>query len=354
MRGPYLIILTLSASCRLGFDARSDATTHVDANLASARLRKPIVIPASFASEQLTDFPILVAATDPELAHARADGRDLLFADAASVILPHELLEWDGQGALRAWVRVPVVATSETTFFVYYGGDPQPALDPTAVWSSYAGVWHFDGGSPIDSSPRASPTTILGAPAASPGVTGGSLTFNGQNDSLTIANPIGLGDFRFTLSAWVNGASAASGNDYVIDFANLTAADPSKVSLKLTDNVATVTLRDDGGVLVEMSGGPNLATAWHHVAAVGDGATASVLVDGTVVATVGLPPGSATTVDASIGRHARLDVCCFFEGAIDEPRITNSARPPAWLAAEFANQRSPMTTAVLGPEQQVR
>lgn len=78
---------------------------------------------------------------------------------------------------------------------------------------------------------------------------------------------------------------------------------------------------------VEISGGPSLAGAWHHVAGTWDGTTARLYVDGNLVASSpssGRPSGAATLY-IGYGHHA-----AWFAGVIDQvayyPRALTAAR----------------------------
>src|SRR5215470_5159291 len=127
-----LVVVACAGCGRVGFDIAPAANGY----------RKAIAV--RYAGATLTNFPVsVVLAGDGDLAaHARADGGDVQF-EGASGRLDCEVVSYDA-GSLEAWVRVPAIATGDTTFYVTYGGAPR-AGDPAATWASdtFAGVWHL-------------------------------------------------------------------------------------------------------------------------------------------------------------------------------------------------------------------
>ncbi len=105
--------------------------------------RKPLAIDGSFVAATLTDQPVLVDFTDPELiGKLQVDGDDIVFTAAdGTTRLDHKLDSLNAAtGSVTAWVRVPTVAASSNTdFFIYYGNatavsqqSPQQVFGPDA------------------------------------------------------------------------------------------------------------------------------------------------------------------------------------------------------------------------------
>ena len=116
------------------------------------------------------DFPVFVDHTDPELRCTPAGpgcagppgvvqssgGDDIVFQgeDAATCgamtppcPLSHELQSYDGiAGRVRAWVRLPSLATGRVLHMYYGNGSiTLPTERPRAVWDAdYVGVWHLE------------------------------------------------------------------------------------------------------------------------------------------------------------------------------------------------------------------
>ena len=117
---------------------------------ASWSYRKKITIDRSKVPSTLTDFPVLVSfTTDTDLAaDAQDDADDLLItAGDGTTKLAHEIEKFNGStGELVAWVKVPVLSSTESTvLYLYYGNAGAASQqNATGVWdSNYKGVWHL-------------------------------------------------------------------------------------------------------------------------------------------------------------------------------------------------------------------
>ena len=87
--------------------------------------RKEITIDATKVTANLTNFPVLIAITDTNLASdAQPDGDDILFTGAdGATQLDHEIESYtDSTGDLVTWVEVPSLSSStDTIIYMYYG-----------------------------------------------------------------------------------------------------------------------------------------------------------------------------------------------------------------------------------------
>jgi len=120
-------------------------------------------------TETLANVPVLVRLSTAIAGFSYADfadanGGDLIFTDeSGSVVYPHEIDEWHVGGESLVWVKLPVMANG-TKFKAAWGGGRGATALPAengraarplaaAVWSDYAGVWHFneDSGTAFDS-----------------------------------------------------------------------------------------------------------------------------------------------------------------------------------------------------------
>ena len=105
--------------------------------------RKPLAVDPALVTSDLTDQPVLIEFTDPELVgKLQADGDDVVFTAAdGTTRLDHELEAVDAAGgAVTAWVRVPLVSSSAAAeLFMYYGNSSATdQQDPEAVWGAEA------------------------------------------------------------------------------------------------------------------------------------------------------------------------------------------------------------------------
>jgi hypothetical protein len=112
--------------------------------------RKKITIDASKVPSDLTNFPVLINTTDPDLTAAQANFNDILFtAGDGSTKLDHEIEKYNSStGEIVAWVEVRSLSgTTNTELYLYYGnGNCVDQRNPTGagVWEpNYASVWHL-------------------------------------------------------------------------------------------------------------------------------------------------------------------------------------------------------------------
>ena len=91
-------------------------------------------------SNDLTDFPVLISVTDPDLVQTNeALGRDIVFTTSdGTTKLFHEVERFDNTtGEIVAWVNFPTLsATSTTDIYMYYKGN--------TVGYNSADVWNDD------------------------------------------------------------------------------------------------------------------------------------------------------------------------------------------------------------------
>lgn len=325
--------------------------------------RKRITVSTSMTAATLNDFPLVIQATDPELAAgARTDGADLVFtASDGSTALSFELQTWE-EGQLLAWVRLPELSsTADTVLYLYYGNDAMTTSvsDGSATWLGYEGVWHLEqdpvSSQQLDSSSRGLSGTTRDeggdAPFSTVGIVGNAVTLDGVNDWFDLGTSSPAENLSFTMSAWVFNQGADT--DYVLDFSNPVAT-PSKISLVIRDGQARSIVRDQSAEEAEVVGTVDLRNAWHHIAATADGTTLRVLVDGSEIGSVSLSAiGAISTSQVSIGRHETIPLCCWFAGRLDEIRYQPRPRSVEWIAAERTSQLLSEVYITVGAEEAV-
>jgi len=112
--------------------------------------RKEITINSSQVPSDLTNFPICINITDTDLRdNAQSDGDDILFTNETGTQLNHEIEVYNGTtGWLVAWVNVTDLSgSSDTIIYMYYGNDTASNQENVEnVWdSNYITVQHFVG-----------------------------------------------------------------------------------------------------------------------------------------------------------------------------------------------------------------
>ncbi|MBU4459554.1 MAG: DUF2341 domain-containing protein, partial [Verrucomicrobia bacterium] len=182
--------------------------------------RKSLAIHAAKVAGDLSDFPVLVDVTDPELRTAaggghvqNAQGWDIGFTLPDGTPLDHEIERYVGsEGRLTAWVRVPAVsASADTTILMHYGDASVAAatVHPAGVWDAdFAMVQHMDevSGPLADSTANGNDGTATGAAYVEFGRTAGAYAFDGIDDAVEIphAASLALTQGSYTLECWIS------------------------------------------------------------------------------------------------------------------------------------------------------
>ncbi|NVB82094.1 MAG: hypothetical protein HOV81_27175 [Kofleriaceae bacterium] len=356
-------------SCACSFDhgaTQTDSTTS-DAQtgdvpngpwLAGYMRRKPITITAPISST-LTDFPVaIIEAADTQLGQAaRGDGHDLVFTAAdGTTILDHELVRYGGaSGAVEAWVRIPSLAPAPTTIYLYYAG-PERAPAGAATWpSKFAGVWHL-GAATTDSTSHDHPAlgpTPGKTPSLVDGIAGSARDYDGNDDTLVIADPadgsLDFGTGSFSISLWAKVPQSQGMFDAPIAKGGSTSGDPGYCML-FGSGPWHIKIHD-GSTYRDPVIGLETLGEWVHVAAVLDRSAQQFLAyrDGafaTVEPTIGV--GSLSSAQPLI-----LGVVdqAPFRGSLDEVRISTGTLSADWIKAEHANLAT-STFVSIGDEQQ--
>ncbi|MGA1845120.1 MAG: DUF2341 domain-containing protein, partial [bacterium] len=338
------------------------------------------VIGPSCASD-LTDFPFLIQIYNDAGLKSRANGGhvedpngwDIIFTDANDVVvLDHEVELYDGvNGDLVAWVRIPTLSyDSDTIIWMYYGnrGIFSPTEKPEEVWDTdYVAVQHLEEGSLNGSTDEVVDSTSYGnhgegkpgdgggylGPA--PGVTGQiSTAFNFPSGDVAGGAYIDLGNDPtlqitgyLTLSAWVK--IAGSSGEYMGIAGKLDdTLDNGYALVRHSDNRfrfwvgnGTMTSADSDTTYTD--------TDWHYVVGVVDNGTNYIYVDGDLQLDTDATPLVDSGNIACIGRQYYNYDQRYWQGDIDEVRISRIARSICWIETEYLNQSDP-NSFIVGPE----
>lgn len=312
-----------------------------------------ITFPGYTRAETLTGFPALVV-LGPGIpgfdygTFAATNGSDLSFwsADGAT-ILPCEIERWDTNGASHVWVRIPELANGTTVLARW--GDPLATNAPASsgVWADgYRGVWHFASTNVTDASGLAhgaiSNSAELGA-----GVVAHAAQFPTTNRVIQVPFATDLNVVsNFEVQGWFK--VAASNKPAANNFLVLTSK-----QIDFNNRNWWLALRSDGRLWWKSSPSLDVTNstdlcdgAWHHVAAVHDGAAARLYIDGQLAA-VDAVPGSAAVQTAPLYFGAEANIR-HFSGTLDEFRLSAQARSSNWVWATWLNIASNALFATIG------
>lgn len=331
--------------------------------------RKSITIDYTQVSTSThTNFPVLINLnSDLNLAtNARSDGYDILFTSSdGTTKLDHEIEKYaSSTGELVAWVRVPSLSnTANTVLYMYYGNSgAADQQNITGVWNSdYELVQHLqetdiDGGADDikDSTTNANDGTTSGMDTSDQ-VTGnidGSFDFDGINDEVDCQNPSSLqltGDM--TIAGW---ASPDVTDTYMGIAGKLEYAGGNYNGYNISkdgSNYFRFFIASGGSTDYILSDSVYNDTDWHYVVGVRDGGTSYLYIDGVLQTDTSTQAVSDTGDDFRIGRQYVDYDGRWWEGLIDEVRVSSVNRSSGWITTSYNNQNSPSTFYNLGPEQ---
>ena len=341
--------------------------------------RKEITIDSTKVAADLTNFPVLLAITDADLAgEALANGDDILFTgDDGTTKLDHEIGSYSA-GDLVAWVRVPSLPSSTNTLvYLYYGNAVASNQENAAgVWDgNYVMVQHLDetGGDHYDATGYLNNSdVVLVTDQGAAGTIGGADDCNGATDYIRVpdAPSLQFGVGSFTAEAWINPRSVPDGSGARIVNTRGTGGGGSYAGwqLKIQGNATNwhfgdTSIDDATGNYMAYNGTTTYPhNQWHQVVMVYEAGTdlrlyVNGVLDGTLsVGTYGSINNTLPTViGASIadGGSEAGDDRQFFDGMIDEVRLSGVARSAGWIQTSYTNQQDPSGFAAVGNVQPV-
>lgn len=317
-------------------------------------VRVPITVTWRGASQ--SDFParVFLDSTRFDLSLAAADGADIRFVDADDNLLPHEIEVWSPRdGEAEIWVLVPSLQSGQT-LWMYAGALNAPdGQDPAAVWSNgFLAVWHL-GPDAIDS---AGGTTLedTGTQDAD-GQIGRARSFDGVSQYMRpdpSLDLLTLFEQPATISAWIRPMGwGQAGFGRIVDMSSVnTSADGWSFSVALNnDGGNPEALRFGFGYTSSYASWRSAENVtleqWQHVAVSYEGGDPALMPDLYVNGVTGPPldenlgagmPDQVTTAPAAIGAIGSGDLR-YFDGQIDELRVSTVGRSAQWLAAEHAD-----------------
>ncbi len=330
--------------------------------------RMTITIDHTRVDADLTDFPVLISLTSSNLAAlAQSDGDDILFADGAGGKLDHEIEFYDGgTGTLTAWVKVPLLSsTQDTVFYLYYGNaTAENQENQEAVWdSNFVMIQHLEEptGNHLDSTTYHNDgTTVIVTDQDAAGQMDGADELDGLDDHVRVPDAASLqfGEGSLTAEAWIYPQSVpdAGGARIVNNRGTGAGGAFAGYQLKIADEggqwrFTDTSIDDGGGTYMAYGGMTNYDyNQWYHLVMVYDADSQLLLyVNGVLDGT--LPTGAygsltnslPTAIGGSIADSGVVDANNrqFFDGIIDEVRLSNVARGPSWISACYANQNNP-------------
>jgi len=313
------------------------------------------------------NFPALVrlTATNFTFGEAQPGGSDLRFTKSDGTALPYEIERWDpASGQAEIWVKIDTVFGNDSTHFVnMHWGNPNAAgaSNGAAVFDTlngFQGVWHMNeatGQTAKDATANHFDGTPSGtAPSVIPGTIGLAQEFNGVSNYIQMRGTAG-GKLNFsepdtfTVSTWVYVDTLVDSTSHLIvgkghqQYYLKLFFGPQGQHWEFTEFL--------GGTVWQITAyAPPVAKSWKFLFGMREGNTQFLYLDGVLVdanTSTGYPNAiKDTSNDVTIGRYLNFVTesnqgFAFFNGAIDEVRISNVSRSADWIKLCYMNQKEP-------------
>ncbi|MCK5152041.1 MAG: LamG domain-containing protein, partial [Candidatus Thorarchaeota archaeon] len=249
--------------------------------------------------------------------------------------------------------------TRDTTITMAYGNPNAPSSSSTSIWDDYATVQHLGddpSGTVYDSTSNNYDGTSYGSQGSEDSITGligNSIDFDDEeNDQIGIGQVYTDDWDQVTISIWVK-------MDESYDcrvFSKAHGSDPSThmITIRIASNGMTARISTDGGGGASYNGNTTLNLgSWNLLTWTWSASSGRLLgyMNGTPVID-SLHGGTSITdsIDVFTIGNTDLTTAKYFDGALDEARLTNRVLSQAWITTEFNNQINPDSFISVGSE----
>ena len=319
-------------------------------------------VPLVSGSTELENFPVLVRLSQTAVSGfsysdiKKADHSDILFTDDDGTVLPYEIQTWNPSGESLIWVKVPLLASGSRLTMRYGNTDANVVNDPTAVWSEYVVVLHYEEAADSTETTCMSATgdNDGAAKANTKGMTNGPVgnwrdnmvdrvTTSGCGIQLPSYNSLGLAQ-SFTFTTWVNHhVDQGVYYDHLLMCNNGYGVGEGVLCMLLNNTTELVCSGKDSGWEGWFSAGANrlaMDGTWQHCGLVFDQANVTMVVDGAVQASGSMARGAVAPSDLAVTIGSLSDCGDSsnpWKGGFDESRIRCGTSSSEWIRAEYVS-----------------
>ena len=326
----------------------------------SYQYRQKLTFDNSAQTENLANFPVLIklTANNFDFTRTQTDGDDIRFVDANDATpLSYEVESWNATTKeAYVWVKVPQVDGSSTADFIYlYYGNPTATNGENiaGAWdTNFTMVQHLNetSGAHQDSTVNANhaTTTNVTNQGVATAKVGGADEFNGTGNWLNFSTRSAIfNPSSFSISFWFNSDTTSSN----LSLFNMgpTNADgwgaESEVFCIRTSSAYVdcgYSGMSDFGVWTSMTAGE-----YYWLTLTFDGSTGNLYKNGQLAMSdpVTNPIDVTTwTNNLVVGSTQTGGLPRYFDGKIDEFRVSNTSRSADWIAAQYASMNDTFIT----------
>ncbi|MBC8094511.1 MAG: LamG domain-containing protein, partial [Akkermansiaceae bacterium] len=311
--------------------------------------RLAITIDYTKVSGNQTNFPVLINLTNASLqASALASGYDLLFTSADGTNkLDHEIESYtNSNGALVAWVEVPVLSSTEDTILYLYYGNAAAAnqQNVAGTWNSnFKAVWHLKetSGSFNDSTANANNGTDAVSATGKTGRIGSGQQFNGTNDYIN-AGTFDPSTADLTISFWAKWSGANGRHQTLIAKRDTWSGTDMRWQLARDVSIPDLRFNTPAAAALFNVDVPD-STTWHSYVVTRSGTSCTLYKDGVAYGNTATLASYSSDTAAKVLIGGVTDATEGWNGNLDEVRLVNVASSASWIATEYTNQNSPAT-----------
>ena len=313
----------------------------------------------------LEDFPVLIDIVDSDLASkAQVDGDDILFTDQHKNKLDHEIELYNStSGHLVAWVKLPhLFMNQEEDVYMFYGNqNAANQQNVSGVWNThYMVVHHLEetSGALSDSTKHHNDGVPQNGVALNiAGKIDGADAFDGTDDFISIPHNStldGNGTWsEMTMETWIKADTSQNAR---IILAKWGAASSRSYELGIDSagNTQLFAGIDNGAYLETLYSDVTSLTpgTWYYVTFTYKAGVLNLYINGILDANRSNTGGNIKASLDSLKIGARNPTPeRFFDGSIDEVRISNVARNSNWTLLTYRNQNDTSMFISVGPEE---
>ncbi len=334
------------------------------------------------SSTTQTNFPVLVTGTLTYLKTVgnggrvqSASGLDITFASDQNggTVLSFERAVWSATtGTVEFWIKIPSVsASADVTFYMFYGksGVVVDPADPTNVWdANYVGVWHFGDGTTLDlndSTSHANTGTNHGATACTGQIRGAACFVQASSQYIDVGNDSSLElTSAITIESWVKytGSMPLNASTFPVIVNNIDPTNTNGYGLLVHgDNTGAFSdlsyfqTVQSGLIrplysLAKVTANTIYAVAGSYDSGAGGNNANEYLNTANRNNAFGASAITADTTHITFSKGNNAGLTQYWQGFLDEIRISNIQRSSDWLTTGYNNTFDPNTFYTIGNE----